>query len=43
MKEVILKTEIKREKGYLYFAGTDEDGNLTLCKTEMARGKKKVD
>ena len=40
--KIILKTDIKRESGFLYYAGTDkETGNLTLCQTEMARGKKK--
>ncbi len=37
MKEVILKTDIKREKGFLYFTGTDDEGNLTLCKAPMAQ------
>jgi hypothetical protein len=41
VKKVILTTEIKREKGKLYFTGTDEKGNLTLCETIMARGRKK--
>jgi|GEM_PF-2538660 len=41
-KKIILKTEIPREKGFLYFCGTDDKGNLTICKTEMARGKKKA-
>ena len=41
MGEIISKTEIKREKGYLYYTGTDEKGNLTICRTEMARGRKK--
>lgn len=40
-KEIILKTEIPREKGYLYFVGTDEQGNICIGKTEMARGGKK--
>lgn len=40
-KKVILKTDIKRESGMLYYAGTDKDGNLTLCSVEMSRGKKK--
>jgi hypothetical protein len=40
-KETILITEIPREKGYLYFCGTDEKGNLTIGKSEMARGKSK--
>jgi len=41
MGEVIMTTEIPREKGYLYYTSTDENGNITLCKTEMARGRKK--
>ena len=40
--KVILKTEIKRESGFLYYCSTDKKtGNLTICKAEMARGKKK--
>jgi hypothetical protein len=42
MGETILKTNIKREPGYLYYTGTDDNGNIILCKTEMARGKKKI-
>ena len=42
-KKIILTTDIKREKGYLYFCSTDtKTGNLTIGKTAMARGKKKV-
>ena len=41
MKETILETEIPREKGYLYYTSTNEKGNITICKTEMARGGKK--
>lgn len=41
MGEVILKTNIPREKGWLYYVGTDEAGNLAVCKTEMSRGRKK--
>jgi len=41
-KKIILKTEIPREKGMLYYTGTDKDGNLTLCSVEMSRGKKKT-
>ncbi len=42
-KKVILKTDIKRESGMLYFCATDEKtGNITVCKTNMSRrGKKK--
>ena len=39
--KIIAVTKIKREKGFLYYTGTDKDGYLTVCKTEMARGRKK--
>lgn len=39
--KIILKTDIKRESGYLYYCSTDKKtGNLTVCQVEMARGKK---
>ena len=42
MGEVIAKTEIKREQGYLYYCSTDKStGNITVCKAKMARGGKK--
>lgn len=41
MGEVIARTEIKREAGYLYYTGTDQQGNITLCRAVMARGNKK--
>jgi len=41
MKKTLLKTEIKRESGMLYYCGTSEDGNITVCSTEMKRGGKK--
>lgn len=42
MGKEILKTEIKRESGWLYYCGTDKKtGNITVCKAEMARGRKK--
>jgi hypothetical protein len=37
MTEVIATTEIPREKGFIYFIGTDEKGNLTICKTKAGR------
>ncbi len=40
--KVILKTSIKREKSKLYFCGTDDKGNLTVCEIAMSRGKKKA-
>lgn len=43
MRKVILKTNIKREAGNLYYCGTDKStGNITVCSAEMARGRKKV-
>jgi len=41
MGKVILKTEIKREQGKLYYCGTDSNGNVTVCEAIMARGRKK--
>ncbi len=41
MGEIISKTKIKREQGFLYYCGTDKEGNLTICRTKMARGRKK--
>jgi len=44
MGEDILKTNIKREKNWLYYCGTDEFGNIKVCKAEMShkgRPKKK--
>ncbi len=41
MKETILETKIKRESGFLYYVGTNQEGNLILCKTEMKRGGRK--
>lgn len=41
VKKIILKTDIKREPGFLYFCGTDQKtGNLTIGRSEMARGRK---
>jgi len=40
-KETLLTTEIPREKGYLYYVGTNGKGNLTICRSKMARGRKK--
>jgi hypothetical protein len=41
MAEIILKTNIPREQGFLYFCGTDDKtGNIIVCKTKMARGGK---
>ncbi len=41
MGEEILKTNIPRETGFLYYCGTDkETGNIIVCKAKMGRGKK---
>jgi len=39
--KIILKTDIPRESGFLYYCGTDSEGNITVCKAKMARGGKK--
>lgn len=44
MKELIANTEIKRDNNYLYFTGTDDNGNITIMRTERSKrslGKKK--
>ena len=40
MGKVILKTEIPRESGKLYYVSTDELGNLIVCEALLARGRK---
>lgn len=40
MGKIILKTTIKRQKDRLYYCGTDEKGNITICETETKRKKK---
>jgi len=37
-KKQLLKTDIKRAKGKLYFCGTSEDGFITLMSTDMSHG-----
>lgn len=39
-KEIIATTEIPREAGYIYFTGTDDNGNLTIGRTKVGRKKK---
>lgn len=41
MGKVIVKTNLKREPGKLYYCGTSSDGFITLCEAIMARGGKK--
>lgn len=40
MGKLILKTEIKRMPGMLYYCGTDSNGCVTICEAVMARGRK---
>lgn len=40
MGELIATTEIKREKGFIYYTGTDEKGNLTINRSKAGRKKK---
>ena len=42
MSEIILETDIIREKGYLYFCGTDSKGNITINKAKMGRKPKEI-
>ncbi len=39
MEEIIKVTDIKREKGYIYFVGTNEEGNLIIKRTKAGRRK----
>ena len=41
-KEMLLKTDIPREKGYFYFCGTDRKGNIEIGRAKMARGPNKM-
>ena len=41
MGRTLVKTNIKRQPGMLYYCGTASDGYITLCEAEMARGGKK--
>jgi len=42
MGKEILKTNIKRESGMLYYCGTNKKtGNITVCEAKMARGGRK--
>jgi hypothetical protein len=39
-REIIATTDIKRERGFLYPTGTDDNGNLTIMKIKAGRKKK---
>jgi len=41
MVKLLLKTNIKRESGKLYFCKTGSNGNIEICEAVMARGGKK--
>jgi len=41
MGKLVVKTEIKRKTGFLYYVKAyDDDGNLGIYEAEMARGGK---
>ena len=40
MGEIIARTEIPREKGFIYYTGTDEDGMITIGKAKAGRKRK---
>lgn len=40
MAEIIAKTKIKREKGFIYYTATDEDGMITIGRAKAGRKKK---
>jgi len=39
-KEIIVTTDIPRERGFIYFVSTDEKGNICIGKTKAGRPKK---
>ena len=41
MAKLLITTDIKREKGFLYFCGTSKEGYITVNSAAMARGRKK--
>lgn len=41
MAKLLLKTEIKRESGMLYFCATSKEGFITVNSAVMARGGRK--
>jgi hypothetical protein len=38
-KEVILETDIQREKGYIYCCGTSKNGNINIIRVKSGRKK----
>ena len=41
-KEIVLKTQIKREKGFIYPTSSDENGNIVILKVKAGRPKKEA-
>lgn len=41
MGEVLLKTNLKRELGHIYYVKFEKDGTVLLCKAKMVHGRKK--
>ena len=41
MGEIILETQIRREKEYLYYCTKNDDGFLCIGKAKMKRGRTK--
>ena len=40
MGKLLLKTDIQRKSGMLYYCGTGKDGTITVNEAPMARRKK---
>jgi len=40
MGETIATTEIKRERGFIYYTGTDDRGMITIGRAKAGRKKK---
>jgi len=40
MGEIIATTEIKREKGFIYYTATDDKGMITIGRAKAGRKKK---
>jgi len=40
MGEIIATTEIPREKGFIYYTGTDDKGMITIGRAKAGRKKK---
>ncbi|HUS51424.1 MAG TPA: hypothetical protein VMZ91_14740 [Candidatus Paceibacterota bacterium] len=39
--KAILRTDIVREKGKLYYCATDDKGCILVCESPMSHGRKK--